>query len=449
MSTILLTNATVVNENSIKKRDILIKDRKIIKIDNQITADDSYKIIDCTNKYVIPGVIDDQVHFREPGMTHKATIASESRAAVLGGTTSFMDMPNNNPPATTMEAINAKNEIAARNSAANYSFYLGATSENIETIKALNPKEICGVKIFMGSSTGNLLVDDDDALYNIFKASQIPVATHCESNKIIAENLAKFVAKYGEENLQPYMHPLIRNHEACIKSTKKAIKLAEEAGGNLHVLHLSTKEEVELFKKYAHLPIQERKISAEVCAHHLFFDDSSYDKLGNRLKCNPAVKTHLDREALVAAVDANIITNIATDHAPHTQEEKEKPFYQAPSGLPLIQFSLLAVLELVKRGEISLTQAITQLCHNTALRFNIADRGFIREGYWADLVVIDPNKQLSVKPNIIASKCGWSPFVGYNFSNTVTHTIVNGTLVVENSQLTNNYLAGQKLTFNR
>lgn len=449
MTKTLLKNANIINEGAESFRDILISNGHIEKIDNCISADNSWNIVECEKKYVIPGVIDDQVHFREPGNTNKASIATESLAAVLGGTTSFMDMPNNTPPAITRQDLDNKKLIASKNSYANYSFFLGATDENLEEIQAIDPKNTCGVKIFMGSSTGSLLVEKEDSIRAILKNSQVPVATHCEDNAIIAKNMAAFKEKYGEENLEPYMHPLIRNNEACLTSTKKAIALAKETGGNLHVLHISTREEAELFEQFASQKIEDRKITAEVCAHHLFFNDSFYKDLGNKLKCNPAVKTELDRKALVKAVKNGVITNIATDHAPHTFEEKSQPFFKAPSGLPLIQFSLLAVLELVSRGELTITEAVTAMSHNTAKRFNVEDRGFIREGYWADIVVVNREQELTVKPSIIASKCGWSPFVGMTFKNSIQHTFVNGNHIVKDGVLNMNSVFGRALTFDR
>jgi|SRR5574344_60957 dihydroorotase len=448
MSTTLLKNVTYVNEGATRFRDILIENGHFSRIDNNISAKDEYEIIDCKDFKVLPGVIDDQVHFREPGMTHKASIASESAAAVLGGTTSFMDMPNNIPPAISTKDLNSKKEIAAKDSVANYSFYLGATSDNLEEIKSLDPKNVCGVKVFMGSSTGNLLVEDDEALRKIFLTSQIPVATHCEDNAIINANLTAFTQKYGNE-IEPYMHALIRSREACYKSTKKAVDLATETNANLHVLHLSTKEEIDLFKPYASEKVESRKITAEVCAHHLFFNSSYYKNLGTKIKCNPAIKDEDDRQSLVQAVENGIITNIATDHAPHTREEKEQPFVKAPSGLPLIQYSLLAVLELVHRGELSIEAAVTALSHNTAKRFNISDRGFIKEGYWADLVIIKPNVAFTVMPHEIVSKCGWSPFVGMTFNNKVLHTFVNGNQVVKDGKLVTGMPKGKEILFNR
>ena len=449
MTVTLLKNAKYINEGCTSRRDILIKNGIIEKIDNVISADTADEIIDCDNMLVLPGVIDDQVHFREPGGTHKATIASESIAAVLGGTTSFMDMPNNNPPAITLEDITAKKAIASHNSYANYSFYLGATGSNTEVIKTLNPKEICGVKVFMGSSTGSLLVDRDEALYDIFKNSRIMIATHCEDNDIINKNMKEFIDRYGEENLTPDMHPLIRSHKACYKSTKKAIEIASSTGANLHVLHLSTADEVELFKPFACTRLEDRKITAEVCAHHMFFNNSQYTRLGNRLKCNPAVKTEDDRKALIRAVETGIISLIATDHAPHTVEEKSQPYFKAPSGIPLIQFSLLAVLELVHRGELSIEAAVYAMSHNPAVRFNIADRGFIREGCFADIVIVKPDAGYTVKPCDIASKCGWSPFVGHTFSHKVMHTFVNGNHIVNNGVFVPNGIYGRDLRFNR
>ncbi|MGN1392940.1 MAG: dihydroorotase [Succinivibrionaceae bacterium] len=445
----LLKNAITINENGNSYRDILIEKGFISKIDNSISANNSYNIIDCSHQIIIPGVIDDQVHFREPGNINKATIATESLAAVLGGTTSFMDMPNNTPPATTIEAIENKNQIASRNSYANYSFLLGATDSNLNEIKSIDPRKIAGVKVFMGSSTGSLLVDKEEALRNIFINSQVPIATHCEDNNIIAQNYAQFKNKYGEENLEPSMHPLIRSREACFKSTKKAVELAKETNANLHVFHLSTKEELELFRPFSDIKVSDRKITCEVCVHHLFFNDSFYSSLGNKLKCNPAVKTENDRQALIKALKEGVITNVATDHAPHTYEEKQQPYYKAPSGLPLIQFSLLAMLELVHRNELEIEDVVTAMCHNVADRYNIEKRGYIREGYFADLVVIDPNKTFTVKPSCIVSKCGWSPFTGMTFNNSIAHTFVNGQHIVKDGVINMKATFGKALSFDR
>ncbi len=444
---LLLKNVTYINRGATRVRDILIENGRFVRIDNNISAT-GCDILDCANMLVIPGVIDDQVHFREPGNTNKATIASESVAAVLGGTTSFMDMPNNTPPTTTLESLANKNAIAAKVSPANYSFYLGATNDNLEQIKAINPQEVCGVKIFMGSSTGSLLVDNDEALREIFWHSPVLIATHCEDNAIITKNMQKYVTMYGD-NIEPYMHALIRSREACLASSRKAIALAEETHANLHVLHLSTKEELELFQQYAKIPVEKRQITAEVCVHHLYFNSSYYAKLGSHIKCNPAIKDESDRLALLQAVTDGTITNIATDHAPHTREEKAQPFIKAPSGLPLVQFSLLATLELVHRNELDLETAVTGLCHNPALRFKIKDRGFIEEGYYADFVVIDPHSTYTVKPHEIASKCGWSPFIGTTFNNRIVHTFVNGKQVVKNGKLVQMAPAGEMLTFDR
>lgn len=443
----LLKNVTFVNEGATRLRDILIKDNKIEKIDNVISADNKYNILDMSDLLVIPGVIDDQVHFREPGAIEKATIYTESRAAVLGGTTSFMDMPNNNPPCTDKNTLQQKNSIAAKDSLANYSFYLGATNDNLEEIKSIDPTKTCGVKIFMGSSTGNLLVDNEKALEEIFTSSPVIITTHCEDNKIISENLQKFKDKYNNE-LNATMHPLIRSSEACITSTKKAIELAKKNNANLHVLHITTKEEVELFKEFAHLPITERKITAEVCAHHLFFNSTYYETLGNKIKCNPAIKDESDRKALISGLNSAIITNIATDHAPHTYDEKMQPYEKSPSGLPLIQFSLIALLELVHKGELPLERVVDMLCHNVAKRFNIKERGFIKEGYFADLVAIKKQDH-QIMPRDIISKCAWSPFTGMTFSNKIYHTFVNGNHVVKEGKLIENSPSGQMLLFDR
>lgn len=449
MTEILLKNAAFVNEDATYERDLLIKNGRIEKIANDISADPSWKIIDLEGLTLLPGIIDDQVHFREPGAEYKANIASESKAAVLGGTTSFMDMPNNNPPAITYNQIKAKNEIAKNVSPANYAFYLGASGDNLEEIKKLDPKKVCGVKIFMGSSTGTLLVDDEKLLKQIFAASPILIATHCEDNSIIKNNLNSFIEKYGEENLTAEMHPLIRSREACLASTLKAIRIAKETNARLHVLHISTKEEAEIFGKFASIPLADRRITAEACVHHLFFNDTYYKRLKNNIKCNPAIKTEEDRRALLAAVRNTAISCIATDHAPHTAEEKALPYFKAPAGLPLIQFTMPALLELVQKGEISIEEVVRCCSHNPAMMFNIKDRGFIREGYFADLVAVNMHKPLTVTPNIIASKCGWSPFTGYTFKSSVIHTFVNGVHVVENGKLIPNCLSGKELEFDR
>ncbi len=449
MNSVLLKNATIINEGATFKGDLLIRDGRIARIASSVSGDQASEIIECENKIVIPGCIDDQVHFREPGSTWKADMASEARAAVLGGVTSFMDMPNNTPPATTSRDIAVKKDIARRSSVANFGFYLGATPDNLEEIKSLDPREVCGVKVFMGSSTGTLLVDREDSLRNIFRAAEVPVVTHCEDNEIISKNTALFREKYGEDGMDASMHPLIRSREACLKSTSLAVALAKETGARLHVLHLSTAEELSLFEPWAPLPVSQRQITCEVCVHHLFFNDTWYGALGNRLKCNPAVKTEKDRQALVTATRTGLITCIATDHAPHTAEEKNAPYSKAPGGLPLIQFALPALLELVKRNELSLEDVVAGYCHNPAIRFNISKRGFIREGYWADLAVIDPEKPQRVTPSVIASKCGWSPFTGLTFSNSIIHTFVNGNQVVHNGVLANKNCFGTALRFDR
>ena len=419
MNSALLKNATIINEGATFKGDLLIRDGRIARIASSVSGDQASRIIDCENQIVIPGCIDDQVHFREPGSTWKADMASEARAAALGGVTSFMDMPNNTPPATTSRDIAVKKDIARRSSVANFGFY------------------------------GTLLVDQEDSLRNIFRAAEVPVATHCEDNEIISKNTALFREKYGEDGMDASMHPLIRSREACLKSTSLAVALAKETGARLHALHLSTAEELRLFEPWAPLPVSQRQITCEVCVHHLFFNDTWYGALGNRLKCNPAVKTEKDRQALVAAVRTGLVTCIATDHAPHTAEEKNAPYSKAPGGIPLIQFALPALLELVKRNELTMEDVVAGYCHNPAIRFNISKRGFIREGYWADLVVIDPGRPQRVTPSIIASKCGWSPFTGVTFSNSIVHTFINGNQVVNNGVLENKNCFGTALRFDR
>ncbi len=449
MSDTLLKNALYVNEGRALRGDILIRGAFIERVGASIPAPAGCEVLDCADLLVLPGAIDDQVHFREPGGERKATIASESLAAVAGGVTSFMDMPNNDPPAVTAAALEAKRNLAARSSAANYSFYLGATEDNLGEIVRADPARVCGVKVFMGSSTGTLLVRDDAALRAIFRNSPVLIATHCEDDEIIRRNAEAFRAKYGEENLDPSAHPLIRSREACLRSTEKAVALAQETGADLHVLHLSTAEELELFRPYAGLDPGERRITAEACVHHLFFSDADYARLGNLLKCNPAVKTEADRKALVRAVADGTVTVIGTDHAPHTAEEKSLPYFRAPSGLPLIQFSLPAALELADRGELTVEAVVTAMCHNPAKRFRVDRRGFIREGYYADLAVVARTEPRPVRPGDILSKCGWSPFAGHAFGRRVVHTFVNGRRAVRDGRADPEARFGRELRFLR
>ena len=408
------------------------------------SPDENIERIDASGKWVLPGVIDDQVHFREPGLTYKADIHTESAAAVAGGVTSFMDMPNNKPATTTLSLLEEKFERAAQTSLANYSFYLGATNENLDEITRIDPKRVCGLKVFMGSSTGNMLVDDEKALAAIFAESPVLIATHCEDEATIQANMAAFKAKYGDQ-LTPQMHPLIRSTEACYRSTARAVELADRYGANLHVLHLSTARELDLFSNG---PLSTKKITNEVCAHHLWFCDEDYDRLGNRIKWNPAVKTAADRQALREGLLNGKVDVVATDHAPHTLEEKQRPFAQAPSGGPLVQHSLVCLLELCRQGLLTPEQTVDKMCHAPAQRFAIRDRGFLRTGYFADLVIVDPNAPWTVSAENILSKCGWSPFEGVTFSHRVIRTLVNGQTVYLNGQL-DRTARGQALVFDR
>jgi dihydroorotase len=447
VSSILIKNATIVNEGGTFKSDLLIKDQLISAIGtvNNLTVPGNTLIIDAAGLLLIPGAIDDQVHFREPGLTWKADILTESRAAVAGGITSFMDMPNTVPQTVTNALLDEKLRIASENSFANYSFYLGATNTNIDEVINADPSKVCGIKIFMGSSTGNMLVDREKALKELFSKAKIPVACHCESEPVIKRNTEIFRQKYGED-IPVKMHPLIRSREACFESSSHAVALAKEFNTRLHILHLSTADEMKLFSN--ELPLSGKRITAEVCVHHLWFDESSYDEKGTLIKWNPSVKTRFDRESLLEGTRNDLIDIIATDHAPHTLEEKKNSYFKAPSGGPLVQHSLPAMLELWHRKEISLEKIVEKMCHNPAILFNIKNRGFIREGYQADLCLVDPNNPWTVSKDNILYKCGWSPFEGTTFRSKVITTIVNGT-VVYNNGVFNEGFRGQQLKFDR
>ena len=445
MNTTLIKNATIINENSKFESDLLIKNGIIEKIERTISAESGYEVIDAEGLLLIPGCIDDQVHFREPGLTHKATIFTESRAAVAGGITSFMEMPNTVPSAVTIEKLEEKYEVAKNTSLANYSFYLGTTNSNIEEIKRINPLEICGVKIFMGSSTGDMLVDDPRALEDVFNYSPTIITTHCEDDPMIKQNFQRYIEEFGEE-LPAKFHPLIRNEVACYKSSSFAVSLAKKYNSRLHILHISTEKELELFSNQ--IPLKEKRITAEACIHHLWFSDEDYEKLGNFIKWNPAVKKATDRDAIMKAVNDNVIDVIATDHAPHTFEEKSLIYSKAPSGGPLVQDALLAMLDKVKDGKITLEKVVEKMCHAPAELFQVSKRGFIREGYFADLVLVDPKNRTTVSKETILSKCKWSPFEGYTFSNAIDSTFVNGQLVYSKGLLLDNSL-GSRLSFDR
>ncbi|MFM6975917.1 MAG: dihydroorotase [Sphingobacteriaceae bacterium] len=443
MSTILIKSATLVNEGKIYVADVFIKNGKIVKIGPQLNENADQQI-NAEGQYLFPGAIDDQVHFREPGLTHKADIYTESRAAVAGGITSFMEMPNTVPNTLTQELLEEKYQLAAQKSLANYSFFMGASNDNLEEVKKTNVKKVCGIKVFMGSSTGNMLVDNEQALENLFRHAPTLIASHCEDEATIRHHLESYKAQNKELTID--MHPLIRSADACYLSSSKAVALAQQTGARLHILHISTAKELGLFRN--DIPLGEKKITAEACIHHLWFSDADYAEKGNLIKWNPAIKTVADREAIFQAVLDNRIDVIATDHAPHTAEEKAQSYAQAPSGGPLVQHALVAMLEFYHQGKISLEKIVEKMAHHPAILFNIEERGFIREGYWADLVLVNLNQPWTVSPSNILSKCGWSPFSQQQFQSAVTHTLVSGKLVYEHGQL-HEVGSGQRLLFNR
>jgi len=444
MESTLIKNAEIVNEGKRFVTDVLIKGNFIEKIgkDSHTTAD---RIIDATGKLLFPGLIDDQVHFREPGLTHKATIASESRAAVAGGITSFIEMPNTIPQAVTQELLQQKFDIAAKKSYANYSFMMGGTNDNLKELLKTDPEKVAAIKLFLGSSTGNMLVDDEKVLEEIFSKTKMLIAAHCEDETTIQQNLKLAREKYGED-IPVKLHPQIRSAEACYLSSSKAIRLAKKTGARLHVFHLSTAKEMDLFRN--DIPLEDKKITAEVCIHHLWFDDADYDSKGTLIKWNPAVKAKNDKEALWKALLDDRIDVIATDHAPHTLEEKRQVYAKAPSGGPLVQHALLAMMEAVRDKKITLEKVVEKMCHNPAILFQIKNRGFIKEGYFADLVLVDPEKTTTVTKENILYKCGWSPFEGTTFHAAITHTFVNGNLAYHEGVFDDGH-KGMQLTFNR
>jgi dihydroorotase len=444
MPSILIKSATVVNENKQFVADVLVRDGLIERIDNHIdTAAD--REINAEGLYLFPGCIDDQVHFREPGLTHKGTIFSESRAAVAGGITSFMEMPNTVPNTLTQELLEDKFRIAARTSLANYSFFMGASNDNLDEVLRTDAKNVCGIKVFMGSSTGNMLVDNPSTLENLFAQSPMLIATHCEDEATIRANLEHYKQLLGE-NIPVKLHPKIRSEEACYLSSSMAVELAKKHGTRLHILHISTAKETYLFDNT--IPLKDKKITAEACIHHLWFTDKDYETKGNLIKWNPAVKTEQDRDAILKAVLNGRIDVIATDHAPHTLEEKSKPYLQAPSGGPLVQHALPAMLELHHQGKITLEQIAEKMAHNVADCFQIENRGFIREGYWADLVLVKLNAPWTVSKDNILYKCKWSPFEGTTFQSSITTTLISGNIVYENGSLIETH-AGKRLNFSR
>ncbi|MCX2744657.1 dihydroorotase [Mangrovivirga sp. M17] len=443
MRSYLISNANIVNEGRIFNGDVLIKGGRIEKISSSISADQADEVIDAEGKYLFPGVIDDQVHFREPGLTHKANIATESRAAVAGGVTSFMEMPNTVPQALTQELLADKYAIAAKNSPANYSFFMGASNDNLDEVLKTDPTKVCGVKIFMGSSTGNMLVDNQQTLESIFGSTNMLIATHCEDEETVRANTAKYVEKYGDDIPIKY-HPTIRSEEACYKSSSFAVGLARKHGARLHVLHISTAKELELFSNK--LPLEEKKITAEACIHHLWFSDEDYEEKGTLIKWNPAVKKASDREAIWEAVNNNTIDVIATDHAPHTLEEKDNPYMKAPSGGPLIQHSLVAMVDKHKEGKITLEHIAEKMAHSPARLFRIKERGYIREGYYADLTLVDLEGSTPVTKESLLYKCKWSPFEGHTFNSKVTHTFVSGNKVYDNETVIDDKM-GMRMEF--
>lgn len=445
----IIKNATLVNEGKTLLASVVISEgliKEIVPADSQQPVDNGHEVIDASGLLLLPGAIDDQVHFRDPGLTHKGDIASESRAAVAGGVTSFMDMPNTVPNTLTQQLLQDKYDIAAEKSMANYSFYMGASNDNIEEVLKTNPKDVCGIKVFMGSSTGNMLVNNSQTLQRLFQEAPCLIATHCEDEDIIRRNIEIFKEKYGDE-APSSIHPLVRSAEACYKTSSQAAELATKYGTQLHILHLSTAKEVELFRN--DIPLKDKKITAETCLHYLLFDDRDYEKKGNFLKCNPAVKTENDKLALIQACADGHIDVLATDHAPHTFEEKNKPYFSAPSGGTSIQHLLLGALELAFSNKyLSIEKVVELLSHNPAVLYNIDRRGFIREGYYADLVLIDPKKSQDITNESVHYKCGWTGYAGMKLSSSVTHTFVNGELVYHDGVFKEDF-RGRRLTFNR
>jgi dihydroorotase len=444
-TTTLIKNAQIVNENSVFTGDVLIENNIIKQISKQINSPENAAIIDAKGSFLIPGFIDDQVHFREPGLTHKANIATESKAAIAGGITSFIEMPNTVPQATTQELLEEKFEVASKTSYANYSFMFGGTNNNLEELLKTNPKNVAGIKLFLGSSTGDMLVDNEDVLEKIFSSTKMLISVHCEDEATIRKNTEHYKSIYGDD-IPLKFHPIIRSEEACYLSSSKAIELAKKTGARLHIFHLSTEKETHLFRN--DIPIEEKQITAEVCVHHLWFSDEDYEAKGTYIKWNPAVKTANDRAGLWKALLDDRIDVIATDHAPHTKEEKDNVYMKAPSGGPLVQHAVNAIFEKISDGTISIEKAVEKMSHNPAKIFKIEKRGFIKEGYFADLVLVDTNQSNTVSKDTILYKCGWSPFEGTQFSSTITHTFVNGNLMYENGVF-NEEIKGERLLFNR
>jgi dihydroorotase len=444
MRTILIKNAAIVNRGKITYGDIEIWRGRIEKIGNQINIRADIEI-DAEGKFVIPGIIDDQVHFREPGLTHKATIYTEAKAAVRGGVTSFMEMPNTNPAALTQDLLEQKYQIAAQHSLANYSFFMGVSNENLDEVLRTNPQNVCGVKVFMGSSTGNMLVDRTDTLEKLFSQCPMLIATHCEDEATIKQNYDWFYSKYGE-NIKWEQHPLIRDEEACFLSSSKAIDLAKKHNTRLHILHISTANELHLFDNT--LSLENKRITSEVCTHHLYFNSNDYARLGSQIKCNPAIKSEYNQKELFKALLDNRLDIIATDHAPHTWEEKQNKYPSAPSGIPLVQHSLQIMLDFFHKGMISLETIVEKMCHAPAICFKIQDRGFIEEGYYADLAIVNLTKPHKVQKDNILYKCNWSPFEGQTFKGEVETTIVSGHIAYHNGVFDEN-VKGKRMMFER
>jgi dihydroorotase len=439
----LIVNGLLINEGQRRAADIRIENGFIAHIGGELSARAGETVIDAAGQWVLPGVIDDQVHFREPGLTHKASIATESRAAVAGGVTSFMEMPNTLPNALTQALLQDKYDIAARTSLANYSFFMGASNTNLAEVLRTDAQTVCGVKVFMGSSTGNMLVDNEQTLSALFRECPMLIATHCEDEATIRENTARYRTEFGDQ-APARIHPLVRDEAACLRSSAMAVELARQHNSRLHVLHISTADELDLFTN--DVPLRQKRITAEVCVHHLWFSADDYDRLGNQIKCNPAIKAPHHRAALWQALLDNRLDIVATDHAPHTQAEKEQPYWQAPSGLPLVQHPLLMMLERASVGQLSVETVVEKMCHAPADCFRLDRRGYLREGHWADLVLVDPARSTVVTPESVLYRCGWSPLTGHSFGAAVTHTIVSGELVYRDGEFLQER-AGERLRF--
>ncbi|MDG1805227.1 dihydroorotase [Flavicella sp.] len=445
MKITLIKNANIVNEGKTINADVLIEGKFIKTIANDITAPENATVIDANGKYLLPGAIDDQVHFREPGLTHKANIATESRAAAAGGITTFIEMPNTVPQATTQEELEKKFTTASTDSYVNYSFMFGGTNDNLEELLKTDPKQVAGIKLFLGSSTGNMLVDDEDVLRKIFSSTNMVISVHCEDEGTIRRNFQEYKDKFGDDIPLKY-HPIIRSEEACYLSSSKAIELAKETGARLHIFHLSTAKETALFRN--DIPLKDKKITAEVCVHHLTFEDKDYETKGTFIKWNPAVKSASDRDGLWKALLDDRIDVIATDHAPHTLEEKQNVYTKAPSGGPLVQHALPAMINFVKEGKITLEKVVEKMAHNPAILFEVEKRGYVKEGFYADLVLVDLDKSWTATKENTLYKCGWTPFEGTEFKSTVTQTFINGNLIYDEGNF-DDITKGERITFNR